>query len=142
MKFAIFPLVALLLVGCSRDGTMVAVEGPLSVARPAPVITFRADGAASGHGRVTMNFPDDICQGRWAGASRQVISVGSGSLISQYGSVYATGYSVSGGGQVPIEALLTCAKGRTIQAQLVGGTGGHGFGIAKDNDENVYKMLF
>lgn len=37
-------------------------------------------------------------------------------------------------------ALATCSKGRTFQVEFV--SRGHGFGIAKDNEDNIYRFVF
>ena len=72
------------------------------------------------------------------------MTVGGGSLISQYGSTYLTGYSMStGSGQNPGRALATCGSGKVFDLEFVTGAGtAHGFGIGKDNDDNIYRFIF
>jgi hypothetical protein len=79
-------------------------------------------------------MPDgDTCQGRWSSAAGAGITLASGSLLSQYGSTYISGFSLSTGrGQNPGQALIVCGKGRTFQLEFVTGAGtAHGFGIGK-----------
>ncbi|MDH3472780.1 MAG: hypothetical protein OEM59_03725 [Rhodospirillales bacterium] len=65
-------------------------------------------------------------------------------MFTQYGSVVGFDTSVS---NVPGvnrgQAMSFCASGRTLEAELVTGSGtANGYGVAKDSDGNVYKMLF
>jgi hypothetical protein len=140
-------LVALtaIVTGCSMTATMVPVEGPLSQVRPVPVMSVRVDGITGNSGKLGVLMPGgDACKGRWSSAAGAGITVGAGSLLSQYGSTYITGYSVSTGhGQNPGQALMVCASGRTIQVEFVTGAGtAHGFGLAKDNEVNIYRLVF
>lgn len=131
--------------GCSLKATMIPVEGPLSQARPVPVLQVKADGILGNAGNITFNMPDgEPCNGRWASAAGAGVTVSSGSLIGQYGSTHLTGFSVSSGsGQNPGQALVTCGSGRTFQIEFVTGAGtAHGFGIGKDNEGNVYRFVF
>lgn len=135
----------LLLVGCSVTATMVPVEGPLSQLRPIPVYKVKADRVTGNTGKISFSDGNgDSCAGRWSSAAGVGVGVSSANLISQYGSAYLTGYSVSNTpGRNPGQALLTCTKGRVIQADFITGSGtAHGFGIAKDNENNVYRLLF
>src|SRR5215470_8227374 len=92
-----------LTAGCALNATMVPVSGPLSELKPVPVVKVRADGILGNSGKITLVLPpDDPCEGRWASAAGQDVTVAAGSLISQYGSSYLSGYSVSTGkGQNP-----------------------------------------
>ena len=135
----------LVLIGCSLTATMVPVEGPLSQLRPVPVFNVRVDGIMGNTGKISFAMQDgETCKGRWSSAAGAGVSVAAGSLVSQYGSAYLTGYSVStGSGRNPGQALIVCTKGRTIQVDFVTGAGtAHGFGIAKDNESNVYRLVF
>lgn len=132
-------------IGCSLNATMIPVEGPFSALRPMPVLRVKVDGIMGNSGKLSFTMPDgDTCQGRWASAAGAGVTVGGGSLISQYGSTYISGYSVSTGwGQNPGQALATCGKGRMFQLEFVTGAGtAHGFGIGKDNEENIYRFVF
>ena len=142
-------VVLVVLVGgasaCSLTATLIPVEGPLSTIRPVPVIQARVDGLMSMSGNVTFKLPDgDPCKGRWASTGGGGnVSFTSGSLISQYGSAYLSGYSVSSGsGQVPGQALVVCEKGNVFQVEFVTAGSAHGFGIAKDREENIYRFVF
>ena len=131
--------------GCSLTATMIPVEGPLSQLRPVPVIQAKADGIMGNSGNITFTMPDGgTCKGRWSSAAGAGVTVGSAGLISQYGSTVLSGYSVSTGtGQNPGQALAVCSTGRSVQLEFVTGAGtAHGFGIAKDNESNIYRFVF
>lgn len=134
-----------LLIACSMVASLVPVEGPLSLLRPVPIYKIKAGGTMSGGGKLSVIMDKETCEGRWATASDgPAVTFAAGNLISQYGSAYLSGYSVSqGGGKSPGQGAMTCADGRVIQAEfLSSGSTGHGFGIAKDNQGNVYKLIF
>lgn len=133
------------LTSCALTATMVPVAGPLSEQRPVPVVKVRADGVLGNSGKVTFVIPtDDHCEGRWSSAAGQDVMIASGSLISQYGATYLTGYGVSTGhGQNPGRAVAVCTSGRVVDVEFVTGAGtGHGFGIGKDNQNNVFRFVF
>ncbi len=124
---------------------MMPVEGPLSSAVPVPIIEAVADGIPGNTGNLTFVMPDgEMCSGRWSSAAGSGLSFASGSLISEYGTTYLQGYSISPGtGQNPGQALVTCDRGRTFQIEFITGAGtANGFGIGRDNAENVYRMVF
>ena len=131
--------------GCALTATMVPVEGPLSQVRPVPVLRVRADGILGNSGKLSLTMPDgDRCQGRWASAAGASVTFGAASLLSQYGTTYLSGYSISmGSGQNPGQALVVCDAGRVLQIEFVTGAGTtSGFGIAKDNEDNLYRLVF
>ena len=90
-------------------------------------------------------MPDgEWCSGQWSSAAGAQVSTTRGSLFGQYGSVHGTATTVStGSGQNPGVAFLICDRGRTIEVEFVTGAGtATGFGFAKDNRGNVYRVLF
>lgn len=138
-------VLALAAHGCSITATMIPVEGPMSQLRPVPVIEAKVDGVMGRTGPISITMPDgEECSGRWSSAAGTGVSYGWGNLIGTYGSAYASGVSMSpGSGQNPGQAVLTCGRGTTIQVEFVTGAGTtHGFGFAKDNNGNVYRLLF
>ena len=133
------------LTACSTTAMLMPVEGPMSQRVPVPVIEAKADGILGNSGNLTFVMPDgEGCRGRWASAAGSGLSFVSGSLMNQYGTTYLQGYSISPGtGQNPGQALLTCDRGRTFQIEFITGAGtANGFGIGKDNEGNVYRMVF
>jgi len=138
-------LLAVLVAGCSTTVSMFPVEGPLSQESPVPTLQATADGIMGNSGNMSLTMPDgESCNGKWSSAAGAGISVGTGSLIGTYDSVYGVGTSVSTGtGQNPGHAFLICNRGRTIQVEFVTGAGtANGFGFAKDNRGNIFRVLF
>lgn len=133
------------MAGCSLNATMMPVEGPLSLADPVPTLKVKADGIWGNSGRIAFALPNgERCEGRWASAAGTAASVSSTSLLSEYGPLYLTGYTVStDAGQNPGLALASCDRGSSFQLEFVTGSGSsHGFGIGKDNRGNVYRFVF
>jgi hypothetical protein len=129
------------LQSCGETAMLVPVEGPLSEARPVPVMSVKVQGIQSNSGKLSFLMPDgEKCSGRWSSAAGAGIS----SLLAQYGATYISGFSISTGhGQNPGQALAVCEKGRSFQLDFVTGAGtAHGFGIAKDSESNLYRFVF
>lgn len=134
-----------LLTGCSTNVSFFPVEGPLVESNPVPTLHAVANGIWGNTGDMHLSMPDgEMCSGKWSSAAGAGLSFGTTSLIGTYGSVYGTGIGVSTGtGQNPGQAVLQCNQGRTIQVEFITGAGtANGFGYAKDNKGNVYKVLF
>jgi len=145
LRFGALCVASTLNAACALNATMVPVAGPLSEQKPVPVVKVRADGILGNSGKITFLLPpDDPCEGRWASAAGQDLTIASGNLISQYGATYLNGYSLSTGrGQNPGRALATCKTGRVVDLEFVTGAGtAHGFGIGKDNQQNIFKFVF
>lgn len=144
-KLLILVLIATFSTGCSTTVSLFPVEGPLSQQRPVPTLHATANGITGNTGDMSLVMPEgEICEGKWSSAAGAGISVETGSLIGTYGSVYGVGTSISTGtGQNPGQAFLICNQGRTIQVEFVTGAGtANGFGFAKDNKGNIYRVLF
>lgn len=128
--------------GCAITTRLVPVEGPMSAVRPVPIIEARAE--RGGKRRLTFVLPDgDRCEGRWSAVGGSgTVSVAAGTLLSQYGAQYLSGYSVSSGsGQYRGQALVVCHNGDIFQIEFLSGSSG-GFGIAKDREDNIYRFVF
>ena len=132
-------------VGCSTTAMVFPVEGPLSELTPVPRIAATVNGIFGNSGSLSMDMPDgEQCDGKWSSAAGAGISTTSGTLMGTYGSLYGTSTTVSTGtGQNPGRAVLTCSQGRIIEVEFVTVAGtASGFGFAKDNEGNVYRVLF
>jgi hypothetical protein len=135
---------SILFTNCSTTAFLYPVEGPLSQP-PSYVLPAKVNGILGSSGTITMKLKDgEYCEGRWSSAAGAGVSVGTGSLIGQYGAVYGFNTSISTGrGQNPGQAMLMCTRGRTIQVEFITGAGtASGFGIAKDNRGNIFKVIF
>ena len=131
-----------LLVGCAaKTAMMMPVAGPLSERRPVPVLTVRIGGTGYS-GNLSFEMPDgDQCEGRWASAGGSGTTITTG-LLGEFGPIYLASMSV-GEGQNPGQALIACNTGRTMEIEFVTGAGtASGFGIGKDNEDNIYRLVF
>ena len=145
LRHTVAYMTGFMLAGCSTTASFFPVEGPLADLRPVPEIVANVDGIAGNTGNISMTMPSGSnCQGRWSSAAGAGVAVGAGTLLGQYGTTYGVGYSVStGSGQNPGQAFMSCADGRTIAMEFVTGAGtANGFGIAKDTEGNIYRVLF
>lgn len=136
-----------LLSGCmSADVSMYPVEGPLSKQLPLPVLKAKAVGVESNSGPILVTLPDkQECKGTWSSVAPKTGSVSTGALFSAYGGALF-GSTVTTGilpGVNKGQAFMACNRGTTLEAEFYTGSGtANGYGIAKDTNGNVYKMLF
>ena len=96
-------------------------------------------------GSITLTMPDgETCTGQWSSAAGMSVSHSSGTLFSQYGSAYWSGYSVGNKpGENRGQAIIIGDRGTVIEIEFYTGSGtASGFGLAKDNKENIYRVLF
>lgn len=121
------------------------VKGPLSEQQQKPVLTATAHDVQRNTGQFDVIMPNgEKCTGQWSSAAGVTLSHSTASLFSQYGTVTGFATSIS---NVPGvnrgQAMSFCPSGRTLEAEFVTGSGtANGYGIAKDSDGNIYKMLF
>jgi hypothetical protein len=140
-----FGLAAAYLAGCSADVDLFPIQGPYSQQRPVPLVKAKADGITGNSGTLSLTLPDgQSCRGRWSSVAPQAVSVSSGSLFGTYGSL--AGYAVTSGNQPGVnkgQAFATCNGGTSVDVEFFTGSGtANGYGVAKDTDGNVYKVLF
>lgn len=146
-KLSYAVLAVFLLCGCvSTDVNMYPVEGPLSKQRPLPVVKAKAGAVESNSGPMILTLPDkQECKGTWSSAAPKTGSVSTDTLFSAYGGAMF-GSTVTTGilpGVNKGQAFVACNRGTTLEAEFYTGSGtANGYGIARDSDGNVYKMLF
>jgi hypothetical protein len=136
--------IAFALCGCSstRLVNLYPVQGPLAAQKPVPVIVASFEGITGNTGDLTLVLPSgEVCSGKWSSVAAAVTST---SLFGRFGS--AAGFSVATGplpGVNKGQAFISCAQGSAIEAEFFTGSGtGNGYGVARDSNSNVYKMLF
>ena len=137
-------LVLLATGGCtSLTATLVPVQGPLSKARPLRTIEAKATGTGGYNGGLSWQMPDgEACKGRWSVVNQTgSFAFTSANLLSTYGDTHLSGFSLgSTAGWNRGYAVVTCSQSRTFEIEFV--SRGHGFGIAKDTDDNIYRFVF
>ena len=145
MRGSIAAVIAMCLSGCSTSVNFYPIEGPIASQRPLPVIVATADGITGNTGNLNLTMPNgERCGGKWSSVAPQFASSTSASLFSRYGT--AAGFASSSAivpGVNKGQAFLTCTEGTTIEAEFFTGSGtANGYGVARDSNSNVYKMLF
>ncbi len=144
-RFVLTFFVAIFFItGCSTieiPARAYPVEGPLvslGIAKPIEAI-FSWDG--SGHGKISFTLNDgEICTGEYN-------TIAWSSSTSFFGEIEYRKYwgrSVSLSGMQYGQAITYGDKGTIIQAEYFVSSFSlkHGYGLAKDNKENVYKIMF
>jgi hypothetical protein len=136
--------IAFALCGCSssRLVNLYPVQGPLAAQKPVPVIVGNAEGISGNTGTLTLALPSgELCSGKWSSVAAEVTS---SSLLGRFGST--AGFPIRTGplpGVNKGQAFFACAQGTSIEAEfLTGGDTGNGYGVARDTQGNIYKMLF
>ena len=135
----------LLACGCSTVINLYPVQGPLTSQKPLPVVVATADGILGNTGNLGMTMPSgEVCAGKWSSAAPQMAAISTTSLFGQYGSI--AGLGVIAGIKPGVnrgEAFLTCSQGTTLEAEFYTGSGtANGYGVAKDSNGNIFKMIF
>lgn len=139
--------VGISLAACSTSVpvTLYPVQGPLADQRRPPVVTATAHDVQRNTGRFEVIMPDkEKCSGQWSSAAGVIVEQRSVSLFTQYGTIIGLGSSVSNvPGTNQGRAISFCPSGRRLEAEFITGSGtANGYGIAKDTEGNVYRMLF
>lgn len=140
-RLIIFAGLLLLLSGCGRPAGLYPVEGPLTQSGQEEKIalTFGANRFSS-HGKMEVTLADgEICEGEY-----NILPAGRTAEIFSF-SLYAKHF---GSGLAPQEArygqaMLTGDKGTVFQAEFYLVRGGkRGYGLARDNKGNLYKLIW
>lgn len=142
----LFVVSVLLFPGCSSSTAFLfPLEGPLSEESPVPSIQAAVNGTQGNTGDIELTMPNgENCSGEWSYDEGDDATLESGGLLETYGSVYGTSTSVdTGQDRYPGQAFLDCDQGRTIEVEFVtgGGTGSE-IGFARDDQGNIYRVLF
>jgi len=108
---------------------------------PIRVIYAKATNVISNSGKCFLTLPNkEYCEGRWSSTAGVKGSPNNSSLLLIYGQ--ELGLSPRGNENRGY-AMLLGTKGTSIEIEFLTGAGtAHGFGIAKDNHGNLFKVLF
>lgn len=141
----LIPTLLPLMTACSTSVSMFPAEGPLRKTTPNPVLVATAKNITSNSGKFSVTYPNgDKCIGRWASIAPQMVSTSWGNLFTQYGTL--TGVSLSNTSLPGInrgEAIAICESGNRLQVEFYTGSGtANGLGVAKDEQGNVFKLIF
>jgi len=141
MKKIILILTVITLSSCSITMDLYPVKGPLSTQVPVRVIKAKATNVTSNSGKCYLTLPDgEYCEGRWSSTAGVKGSPNNYSLLLNYGQ--ELGLSPRGNENRGY-AMLLGTEGTNIEIEFLTGAGtAHGYGVAKDNHDNIYKVLF
>jgi hypothetical protein len=141
MRKIIFVLTSIILSSCSITLDLYPVKGPLSTAIPIKAIKATATNITSNSGKCYLTLPDgEYCEGRWSSTAGVKGSPNNFGLLLDYGQ--ELGLSPRGNENRGY-AMLLGTKGTSVEIEFLTGAGtAHGFGVAKDNHGNIFKILF
>lgn len=134
-------MAVIILSSCSITLDLYPVKGPLSSSVPVRVIKAKATNVTSNSGKCYLTLPGgEYCEGRWSSTAGAHGSPNNYSLLLDYGQ--ELGLSPRGNENRGY-AMLLGTKGTSIEIEFLTGAGtAHGFGVAKDNKGNIFKVLF
>ena len=129
------------LTSCRITLDLYPINGPLSKQNPIKVVKATATNVTSNSGKCFLTLPDgEYCIGRWSSTAGVIGSINNSSLLLDYGQ--ELGLSPRGNENRGF-AMLLGTLGTSIQIEFLTGAGtAHGFGVAKDNHGNLFKVLF
>lgn len=148
------------MLGCSHTYRLYPVQGPLAQT-PALVLFAKVTGvegtagARSGSVSVVLN-DGEVCNGKWAVVPRVQVPKDAAAanapvtndMSSVWDAVYGSGFYVAhivGGRGFYAQAVVSGNHGTVISVEIYGvGTPAQNgpIGVAKDNKDNVYKMVW
>jgi len=144
------------LTGCYGNMNMrlYPVKGPLIEQTPLPVFTGEFSGVYDG-GEISVNLPNgEVCKGEWARVKPAAGSAGetitnafrADGMSSVWDSVYGPGFYVSHvvGREYYGASRVTGDHGSVLDVEFLYG-GEHEEtrrGVARDNKQNIYKVVF
>src|SRR5260370_37448353 len=155
----VFVLLAVsILTGCRATGRLYPVQGPLSAQTPTPVLLAKVTGAFNS-GNISVALTDgEGCKGHLATvpcpqASKGAAATGTAprsEMSPVWDTVYGAGFFVSHvvGKRLYVQTGLTGDLGTVLNVEMYKPDGnaqntvGSIQGVAKDNNENIYKLVF
>jgi hypothetical protein len=160
-KLCLVLLLASIMLGCSHTYRLYPVQGPLAAQTPSLVLFVKVKGvegtagARSGSASVVLN-DGEICNGRWTLVPRVQVpkdataanAPATNGMSSVWDTVYGSGFYVShvmGGRGFYAQAVVSGNRGTALDMEIygLGTTTQNGpIGVAKDNKDNVYKMIW
>ena len=141
MKKVLICSLVIALSSCSITLDLYPVKGPLALEIPVRFIKAKATNVTSNSGKCYLTLPDgEYCEGRWSSTAGIIGSRNNSSLLVDYGQ--ELGLSPRGNENRGY-AMLLGTKGTNIEIEFLTGAGtAHGYGVAKDNKGNIFKVLF
>jgi hypothetical protein len=146
------------LSGCSATARLYPVKGPLSTQSPSPVYVAKMTGLLNSGNFSVVLGDGEVCKGAWQEVPRPKTSneVGTANnmpainLSAEWDTVYGTGFYVAHvlGAKLYARAMVTGSRGTILNVEIYRpldqseNKAGTPKGVAKDNKDNIYKLVF
>lgn len=151
-------LIVSTLSGCSATARLYPVQGPLSAQTPLPVYLAKLTGALNSGSISAVLNDGEIGKGRWHVIHRVIPAKGADAatdptafnMSAEWDFVYGPGFYVSHvlGARQYARAVVTGNKGTVLNVEMYkpnneeNNTPSAIKGVAKDNNNNVFKLAF
>jgi len=146
------------LSGCSLTGRLYPVKGPLATLSPSPVYVAKITGFRNSGDFSVVLGGGEVCNGRWQEVPRSNTSSKTGTpenmaatnMSAEWDTVYGTGFYVAHvlGAKLYARAVVTGNRGTILNVEIyrpldqAESKPGTPKGVAKDNKDNIYKLVF
>ena len=141
---------------CNHSARLYPVQGPLSKQTPVPVLIAKITGAFT-PGDIKVVLSDgEVCQGHWnvvnpakAAKGSNTATAPNNDMSSAWDSIYGPGFYVSRvlGARYYAQAVVTGNRGTILNVEMYRPVGDRDVeigaikGVAKDNRDNLYKLV-
>ena len=155
-KLCFLLLAVCLTAGCTRTARLYPVQGPLASQTPVPVLLAKVK-IGSTSGAMSMVLSDgEICKGRWTQVPPAQVPKGSNtaslpanSMPAVWDAVYGSGFYVAHvlGSRLYAQASVSGNRGAVLNVEMYQPDRGGSAtlpeikGVAKDNKDNIYKVV-
>ena len=145
-----------ILAGCRMTARLYPVQGPLSAQSPTPILLAKLTGAFNS-GNMTVVLADgEVCKGHWATVPRSPVAkatagaASGNNMSSVWDTIYGSGFYLSHvlGQRLYVQAVIPGNRGTVLNVEMYRSEGEEpnlprGIrGVAKDNKDNIYKLVF
>jgi hypothetical protein len=132
MKSALLLFVAMLISGCAA-GRLYPIQGPLAAQAPPPIFKVKMEN----YDGISIKLNGEVCAGSWLGVVQEDPTARD--LAAEWDLVYGKGFFLANvlGHPGIARAILHCPKDRTVMVEFNSRKG-----VAKDGDDNVFKLTF
>jgi len=142
------------LSGCYIKARLYPVQGSLSAQTPVPVLMAKITGKINLDTISVILEDGEVCKGRWILVNHVQSPKGANSVIAPatsmsgvWDSIYGPGFYLSRivGARNYAQAVASGNRGTVLDVEMSSGTASDGspiIGVARDNKDNVYKLVF
>jgi hypothetical protein len=147
-----------ILSGCRATGRLYPVQGPLSAQTPMPVLLAKLTGTFNSGSLSVVLADGEVCKGPWATVPHVQVPKSAttsnvappNSMSSAWDTVYGSGFYVSHvlGTRLYVQAVIPGNRGTILDVEMYRSEEKEANsvsairGVAKDNKDNIYKLVF